>query len=120
MESVVFDRVVAPSRRLNANRYCLSNYNFNEDTSRYMKINTQKLDIFGTLENRQHQGTLEINKIWNWMELNGKFMVSFFNDPSRFTDSFMSMDTFFDLIGLSEEAKAYFIERERYFRERNS
>lgn len=110
LESSVFDKLVSPSRRLNNNRYCLSCYQ-STDYTRYMKINTRKLDSLGTLENRQHQGTLELTKIWDWMELNGKFIVSYFNNPSLFDSFDHSMLSFFSLIGLSQEATTFFIDR---------
>lgn len=110
LEYSVFDKLVSPMRRFNNNRYCQSCF-CTRDESRYYKINTRKLDDLGTLENRQHNGTLNINKIWYWMELNGKFITKYFNDPSEFSESNYSMDDFFEMIHLSDNAKTFFFSR---------
>lgn len=113
LERTVFDTLVSKSRRGSSNRYCQSCYG-TSDSSRYFKMNTKKLDVFGTLENRQHQGTLNINKIWYWMELNGRFMTTYFNNPSRFaSDTPHSLVSFFNVINLSQEAREFYFTRTR-------
>lgn len=110
LEYSVFDKLVSPLRRFNNNRYCLSCF-CTRDESKYYKINTRKLDILGTLENRQHNGTLNINKIWYWMELNGRFMTAYFHNPSLFSDNNYGMEDFFEMIPLSDNAKTFFYNR---------
>lgn len=110
-EQCVFDRLVSPSRRGNGNHYCQS-CDTSSISGRYYKINTQNIFGFGTIENRQHQGTLEAKKILSWMELNGKYILAFFKDASRFNDHGMSMRTFFQTIGLSEETQQFFFSRD--------
>lgn len=63
-ESNFFDRIVAPSR-VN-NRYCKScrDHGYSD---RYHKFNLVALSSYGTLEFRQHQGTLSYNKIVSWL-----------------------------------------------------
>ena len=114
-EESVFDRLTSPSRRGNNNHYCGS---CNQDYlrhDRYFKMNTCNIFGFGTLENRQHQGTLELRKIWAWAELNGRYMIEFFKDPSVFAYNpsvTNNLETFFDKIHLSEESKIFFFARE--------
>ena len=110
-EVAVFDRLVSPSRKGNNNHYCKS-CNTYVIHDRYYKMNAQNIFGFGTLENRQHQGTLEVKKIWAWMELNGRYMIKFFADPSQFNDTTLSLEDFMDKIDLSEETKQFFLIRE--------
>lgn len=110
-EERVFDRLVSPSRKGNNNHYCKS-CNCYYISDRYYKINLQNLFGFGTIENRQHQGTLEIKKIWSWMELNGRYITKYFNDPSTFDDTSMYLEEFMETIGLSSDAQEFFLARE--------
>jgi len=76
------DTVMAPSRRGNHNSYCgsLASYDFNGETddesvlyraraSRFTKLNLQAHSRHGTIEFRHHAGTIEANKISNWVRL---------------------------------------------------
>lgn len=110
-EEKVFDRLVSPSRKGNNNHYCKTCKD-SDLSDRYHKINTQNLFGFGTLENRQHQGTLEIKKIWSWMELNGRYMAKYFHDPLLFSDTSLNLEQFMSMIGLSEDTQAFFLARE--------
>jgi hypothetical protein len=82
-ESVI-DSLVSKSRRENNNRYCrgLSHINIKDVTkateyfqlynlleSRYRKLNIFSYATHGTVEFRQHQGTIEYEKIANWVKL---------------------------------------------------
>ena len=107
----MFDRLVSPSRKGNNNHYCKS-CNTNYIDGRYHKMNAQNIFGFGTLENRQHQGTLEVKKIWSWMELNGKYMIKYFKNPSNFCDTYLSMEEFFEKIELSNDAQQFFFSRD--------
>lgn len=123
-ERNVFDRLVSPSRRGNQNHYCKScNRDDASGMDRYQKLNIRNLfeyNGFDTFENRQHQGTLELLKIWSWMELNGRYMIQWFKNPSAFDDPEMSMPAFFNKIGLSEDSRHFFYGRDVYFRARES
>jgi hypothetical protein len=113
-EATVFDRLVAPSRRGDQNHYCKScNRPLCDD--RYHKINAKSLSEFGTIENRQHAGTLEVDKIWAWMELNGRYIVSFFKNPSDFTDTTLTLVEFLDKINISPDTKCFFVNRYQHF-----
>lgn len=74
------DSVVAPSRRTSANnRYCagcdmgtLQMYASRDNsnwggTNRYQVVNLTSYPKYGTLELRQHQGSIEYTKIRNWV-----------------------------------------------------
>ena len=89
------DRFMAPNRRENANQYCLSTRsivenirssvmrNYGEMTvqdfisriprGRYYKVNIQAFLRHGTVEFRQHHGTINSKKIENWI----RFCVNF-------------------------------------------
>lgn len=111
-EANVFDRLVSPSRRGDNNYYCKS---CNRDfiSTRYHKINTQNVfSEFGTIENRQHQGTLEVKKIWSWMELNGRYICMFYKNPDLFNDYSINLEEFMNLIHLSSETQEFFLARE--------
>lgn len=88
------DAFMPPSRRGNSNRYCGSlalmlNNGFNSassihemiraQSSRYFKINLQSLDRHGTIEFRQHAGTVNAAKIANWV----RFLAAFIDECLR-------------------------------------
>ena len=48
------------------------------------------------------------------MELNGRFMTTYFNNPSRFvSDTPHSLVSFFNVINLSQEAREFYFTRTR-------
>jgi hypothetical protein len=110
-EENVFDRLVSPSRKGNGNHYCQS-CNTTYIDGRYYKINLQNLNGFGTIENRQHMGTLDLKKIWSWMELNGRYITSFFHNPERFENTNLTLEQFFNKINLSQETQQFYFARE--------
>lgn len=78
------DSLVACSRRGHANEYCRSMKDIslevvlNQDSfremnyylpSRYYKLNLKSYTTHGTIEFRQHQGTINASKIINWIKL---------------------------------------------------
>lgn len=78
------DSLVAPSRRGNNNTYCQSLLEINIERilkqdnfqsirthygDRYKKLNIESFVTHGTIEFRQHQGTLNADKIINWIKL---------------------------------------------------
>jgi hypothetical protein len=82
-----FDTLMPASRRNNDNRYCKGfksqqQYYFDQIrgcstvrdidmlfNDRYVKLNCQSYARHGTIEFRQHSGTVEFTKIWNWVIL---------------------------------------------------
>ena len=73
----IIDSVLAPSRRGSNNRYCKSAVGLESHSrdDRYYKLNFLSYVKYGTVEFRQHQGTLNYGKIKNWIEL-GQAMIS--------------------------------------------
>ncbi len=80
----VIDTLVSNSRRENNNTYCASVNNryfayalegatardvIDRTCGRYRKLNLQSFVTHGTVEFRQHQGTMEFEKIANWIKL---------------------------------------------------
>lgn len=83
------DAIMPPSRRGTANFYCntLAGISFarlmNATTinemasvmgSRYFKVNLMSFQRHGTIEFRQHSGTVNANKIANWVRFLGQFI----------------------------------------------
>lgn len=86
-----FDSIVPTSRRSNNNTYCKSlttiigfESRINEANSisdlqnifqsRYMKLNFQCYQRYGTVEFRQHSGTITYSKIKNWILICGRMV----------------------------------------------
>lgn len=68
----VIDRMMPKSRRGNNNTYCKSMKLMEEGTrpyDRYFKLNLQSLHVHGTVEFRQHSGTIDAEKIIRWVEI---------------------------------------------------
>jgi len=70
---ILIDSLMPKSRRGNNNIYCKSVLNVGEDffdqrdSNRYHKINLQSWFRHGTVEFRHHSGTVEAEKIINWV-----------------------------------------------------
>lgn len=74
----VIDTIVSPSRRGNANRFCQSLLNYSEGqfpSTRYTKVNAEAFARHGTIEFRQHQGTINYQKMSNWIRLTQAIMT---------------------------------------------
>ncbi len=73
------DRVMPNSRRASNNRYCGTMKRFNADrlfdNSRYHKLNLNSYYRYGTVEFRHHSGTIEADKIINWVELTQRMVL---------------------------------------------
>lgn len=98
------DKFMPESRRANNNNYCRSitqkvqETNLNEcrtlaaiqskitSGGRYFKLNTQSYAVHGTLEFRQHSGTIEFEKISNWVLFTAQ-LVEFIKNVGR-TENF--------------------------------
>ena len=73
-DEVFFDSVVSRSRRRNLNRYCQSVRPELAYTLRYQKLNVSCYKTIKTVEFRQHQGTTDITKVFNWIHLCRSFL----------------------------------------------
>jgi hypothetical protein len=92
------DELVAPSRRENTNTYCqtLARINMEEILkkntlqqiiplygNRYRKLNLHSFATHGTVEFRQHQGTIDADKIINWIKLTQAMVQRAVDRPVR-------------------------------------
>lgn len=72
VNETIFDSICSRSRRGNNNAFCQSLRGFSPrhiPSSRYVKVNGQSYSRHGTVEFRQHQGTVDYQKIANWVRL---------------------------------------------------
>ena len=84
------DVMFSPSRRGNENSYCMSlkkyeaPYHISRISDilydRYTKVNFQAYQRHGTIEFRQHQGTVDADKIINWVE----YVFAFVDNCKRY------------------------------------
>tara|TARA_R100001594_G_scaffold1318_3_gene5582 strand:+ start:651 stop:1616 length:966 start_codon:yes stop_codon:yes gene_type:complete len=73
------------------------------DSARYHKVNLLALRRFGTVEYRQHQGTLNATKILNWMKLMERFTTRAWDRNYKDLDCRdfdVNVDGLFDFLGL--------------------
>lgn len=92
------DAFMPPSRRGNINNYCKSLHNLawatfddadnmislaNAQDSRYYKVNLRSYQRHGTIEFRQHSGTVNFVKICNWV----RFLSAFIDESIRIADN---------------------------------
>lgn len=76
-KETLIDTIVSPSRRENNNRYCRSLVGGRGlPDSRYYKVNPMSYSKYGTIEFRQHQGTINYQKISNWIRLTQRITES--------------------------------------------
>lgn len=73
----IFDEFVANSRKANTNQYCKSLRNLNNyiDIDRYYKLNTKAFARHGTIEFRQHHGTVDHKEALDWIHLCAKYYM---------------------------------------------
>lgn len=84
------DRFMPNSRRGDENHFCGSLRRFSDENirsrrsldelqtllgSRYMKVNLQAYSLHGTVEFRQHSGTINFTKIKNWVRFLGRMII---------------------------------------------
>jgi len=89
--------------------------------ARYHKINLTSLVKFGTVEYRQHQGTLNPKKILNWMKLMERMTTRSWDRKYKNLDSHnfsISVDGLFDFLGFgncSRSLREYYRKRAIHF-----
>lgn len=103
----VIDSLMAPSRRANNNYYCQSLISYENNilsleptkanlittiSSRYHKVNLKSLPRHGSIEFRQHSGTINYTKIENWiLFLHNLIQYSKFKQINRINATFESL-----------------------------
>ena len=103
----LFDSLVAPSRRGDTNQYCMSLRNHLElPDTRYTKVNYKSYAKYGTLEVRHHQGTLNAEKIINWIKLTQRVIER----AEAYERSFQNLEEMIRFMGL-REIENWFLER---------
>lgn len=139
-----FDSIVPPSRRMN--RYCQSNLarmnssdwsalrsarnvgglaramngglspqHYNQ--FRYYKLNFQSYSLHGTVEFREHSGTIESQKACAWVRLIAGFVADSASHTMEADRAVMSWETF---IGFAAESdRAFLTSRRDYFAQRS-
>ena len=120
----LMDRLVSRSRRNNgySNRYTASNVEAYADAAatgrggngRYFTVNTCSLPKYGTLEFRQHQGTLNGKKAVAWVQM----LLAIAKTASVSTleteglNTYSTVAEFLDAHGVDETTKAFLVRRE--------
>lgn len=103
-------QLVPASRRTNS--YCsLSKCN---GRSRYYAINTQALKKFNTVEVRLHSGTVDFEKISNWIDL----LLVIRSTPQ--TKEYTSLDAMFEKLGLTDAQIDYWLSRAKKFSDKTN
>lgn len=120
----VIDGLMPPSRRGSANNYCRPT-TFTERISgastleslrtaygydRYRKVNLESIWRHGTVEYRQHAGTIEGEKIVAWATLVLK-LTAMANSGPALPEGPASLEGLLELVGADEEAKAFWSRR---------
>lgn len=116
------DKLHSQSRRANINTYCgsmdINRLNgvtvqtmsdlTNIYTSRYYKVNLQAYLRHGTLEFRQHAGTVNFTKIWFWMMFCNR-VLAWAKTNNRLNTNI----PMFDALNLSQRERIYWKQREQ-------
>lgn len=135
------DSMVAPSRRGSENTFCKSlkykvNYDrleaartiddvtraigqtpgsdYTRSSGRYCKLNLQAFYQVGTVEFRQHQGTVEANKAENWVRLCLRMCLTARKGQTRVN----GLHDFLTVVAATESEKQYFNNRVQFFQRR--
>ena len=122
MEALI-DSFMAPSRRGNESRWCKSIQGFNFDTcdtaekvyhllgrDRYHKVNPCAFYAHGTIEFRQHAGTIDYQKISMWVNFCCKLVT--WSKENVFTHPVRDIE---DVPFLNTDEKAFFKARINHF-----
>lgn len=118
----LLDWLVSPSRRNGRNTYCrrFSDYElralgtwrggYNAPGERYRTVNVHAFPKYGTVEVRQHQGTLSFRKIEAWIKL-AQAMLDSVAGRNRPHGNYGTLSSFLQNVGLDEDAGAYLLGR---------
>lgn len=116
----LFDALMPASRRQNMNQYCQSIKNAvhyaadyasdyrriyrQQYGTRYLKVNLESLIVHGSIEFRQHSGTIDADKINNWVVL----MVGFVEEVIKYRmatkQPVMTLASFKTLFGIKSNS----------------
>ena len=115
----VIDTFMPLSRRANNSRWCASLHNIDFSNchtkddiaramngNRYFKVNGQSIYRHGTLEFRQHRGSIEFQKIKNWVMFLAKLIE--YSHKKEIGDNVNSIE---DIPFLTSSEKEFFINR---------
>lgn len=122
------DGLVSASRRVGGSIYCspFGEYDLarverattlrqlqNIPAERYRSLNLLAYGKFGTLEIRQHQGTLNYAKIASWIKLGQAMIDAAIEQPEAITETHGRMSEFFAALGerLEDTARTYLLGR---------
>lgn len=124
----LIDSFMAPSRRGNNNHYAktIAGYNYDscEDASqvyslmrsdRYHKVNPAAMYAHNTIEFRQHQGTVDYQKIYMWVNFCCKLVT--WSKENALTCEIRNIN---EVPFLNSEEKSFFAERISYFAQRGA
>lgn len=126
---LAIDKVVAPSRRGAANpTYCrplnsddLQSIDMTSDknrmgygSGRYKTLNLCALQKHGTIEIRQHQGTVDFEKIAAWVQFGQKF-IDWSAEGNTMPEDSDEIVGVMERINLQDSTRNYFTNRETYF-----
>lgn len=118
----IIDGLLAPSRGAGRNTYCnrwsasavahlASEDNLHElvelQDSRYMNVNLHAYPRFGTIEFRQHQGTISYRKTESWI----KFLMAIVSTSARAIGSPVSVAALMTAAQVDEDTAAFLIGR---------
>lgn len=127
----LIDAFMAPSRRVNyygsgGYRYCEIHSNgeiacvlrandmyemVEAQASRYRAVNLDAYTRHGTVEFRQHQGTIEFVKISNWIYL----VMALVREAKVGTSVFESLQSFLNNLSINDAVRSFFMSRARAF-----
>lgn len=105
----IFDSIVARSRRGDDNTYTRSLRNYSDfPTTRYTKVNYQSYLKYGTIEFRQHQGSLNGDKAEHWIKLVRQIIATAKIKDSR---QFSDLEGMLSYLNLSDDI-SWYLERQ--------
>jgi len=115
-----FDAFQPVSRKRQNNTYCQSMVTAYErmqswetlsDLGRYHKLNFANRHTYGTIEFRQHSGSTEWDKLYNWVCLTANFLTYCKDKTSRASMNFVERAWFPKHLKLSKRTWSFYKER---------
>lgn len=116
LENVFFDRLVPESRRASNNYYCKSCPSNVSSSDKYVKLSIRKFAMNGTVECRQHSGTLDYTKVRNWSRLLAKLVDWVNGHPTQAIPEGITFEGAVDLLGITGELRSWVIARREELR----